>query len=58
MPRDNRCMYMMQVCVYACCSDCVGVCWNVCGSVLQREHSGDGCLSISFKCESIVFVLS
>ena len=30
MTRDNRCMYMAQVCFYACCSDCVGVCGNVC----------------------------
>ena len=30
MPRDNRCMYMGQVCLYVCCSDCVGVCGNVC----------------------------
>ena len=27
---DNRCMYMAQVCFYACCSDCVGICGNVC----------------------------
>ena len=30
MPRDNRCMYMTHVCFYACCSDCVEVCGNVC----------------------------
>ena len=30
MPRDNRCMYMAHVCFYVCCSDCVGVCGNVC----------------------------
>ena len=30
MPRDNRCMYMVHVCFYVCCSDCVGVCGNVC----------------------------
>ena len=30
MPRDNRCMYMAPVCFYACCSDCVGDCGNVC----------------------------
>ena len=30
MPRDNRCMYMTHVCFYVCCSDCVGVCGNVC----------------------------
>ena len=30
MPRDNRCVYMAHVCFYVCCSDCVGVCGNVC----------------------------
>ena len=30
LPRDNRCMYMAHVCFYVCCSDCVGVCGNVC----------------------------
>ena len=30
MPRDNRCMYMVHFCFYVCCSDCVGVCGNVC----------------------------
>ena len=30
MPRDNRCMYIAHVCFYVCCSDCVGVCGNVC----------------------------
>ena len=30
--RDNRCMYMANVCFYVCCSDCVGVCGNVCGA--------------------------
>ena len=29
MPRDNICMYMVHVCFYVCCSDCVGVCGNV-----------------------------
>ena len=29
MPRDNRCMYMAHVC-FICCSDCVGVCENIC----------------------------
>ena len=28
--RDNRCMYMAHGCFYVCCSDCVGVCGNVC----------------------------
>ena len=27
---DNRCMYMAHVCFYVGCSDCVGVCGNVC----------------------------
>ena len=30
MPSDNRCMYMAHACFYVCCSDCVGVCGNVC----------------------------
>ena len=30
MPIDNRCMYMVHVCFYVCCSDCVGVFGNVC----------------------------
>ena len=30
MPRDNRCVYIAHVCFYVCCSDCVGVCGNVC----------------------------
>ena len=30
MRRDNRCMYMAHDCSYVCCSDCVGVCGNVC----------------------------
>ena len=23
-------LYMAHVCFYVCCSDCVGVCWNIC----------------------------
>ena len=30
MPRDNICMYMVHVCFYICCSDCVGVCMWEC----------------------------
>ena len=30
MPRENRCMYIAHACFYVCCSDCVGVCGNVC----------------------------
>ena len=28
--RYNICMYMLHICFYVCCSDCVGVCGNVC----------------------------
>ena len=28
--RHYRCMYMAHDCFYICCSDCVGVCGNVC----------------------------
>ena len=24
VPIDNRCMYMAYVCLYVCCSDCIG----------------------------------
>ena len=30
LPLVSRCMYMMHVCFYVCCSDCMGVCGNVC----------------------------
>ena len=30
MPRDNRCLYIVHVRFYVCCSDCVGLCGNVC----------------------------
>ena len=30
MPRDNIGIYMAHACFYVCCSDCVGVCGNVC----------------------------
>ena len=39
MPRDNRCMYMAHVCFYICCSDCVGVCGNVCCLVAVGKDS-------------------
>ena len=29
MSRNNRSMYMVHVCFYVCCSDCVGFCGNV-----------------------------
>ena len=40
MPRDNRCMYMAHVCFYVCCSDCMGVCGNVCCVASVVENSG------------------
>ena len=39
MLRDNRCMYMVHVCFYVCCSDCVGVCGNVCCVAAIVENS-------------------
>ena len=30
MPRDSGCMYITHVCLYVGCSDCMGVCDNVC----------------------------
>ena len=38
MPRDNRCMYMAHFNV--CCSECVGVCGNVCCVAAVVENSG------------------
>ena len=39
MPGDNRCMYMAHVCFYVCCSDCVGVCGNMCCVTAVIEDS-------------------
>ena len=33
-------MYMTHVCFYVCCSDCVGVCGNVCCVVAVAKNSG------------------
>ena len=38
--RYNRCMYMAHVCFYVCCSDCVGVCGNVCCVAAVVKNSG------------------
>ena len=38
MPRDNRCMYMVHVWFYGCCSDCV--CGNVCCVAAVLKDSG------------------
>ena len=36
IPRDNRCMYLAHV----CCSNCVGVCGNVCCLAAVVKDSG------------------
>ena len=38
MPRDNRCMYMAHICFYVWCSDCVGVCGNVCCVAISLDQ--------------------
>ena len=40
MSEDNKCMYMTHGCFHVCCSDCVGVCENVC--------CGSGVVKVSF----------
>ena len=40
MHRDNICMYMAHVRFYVCCSDYVGVCWNVCCVAAVAVNSG------------------
>ena len=56
---DNRCMYMAHACFYVCCSDCVGVCGNVCcvaavvivgvlKYVVCLCKGCDGCLDVLF----------
>ena len=40
MPINNRCMYMVHVWFYVCCSDCVGVCGNGCCVADVVEDSG------------------
>ena len=40
MTGDNRCMYMAHVCFYISCSDCVGVCGNVCCVVAVVKDNG------------------
>ena len=48
MPRDNRCMYMAHV----CCSDCVGVCENVCCEAAVVKDSG----LLTLECLSMLYV--
>ena len=39
-------MYMVHVCFYVCCSDCVGVCGNVCCVAAVVKNSGFFCLGV------------
>ena len=39
-------MYMRYVCFYVCCSDCVGVCDNVCCVAAIVENSHFLCLGV------------
>ena len=47
MPRDNRRMYMAYVCLCLCCSDCVGVCEDVCCVAAVVK---DNVFFIDFEC--------
>ena len=38
--KDNRCMYMAQVCFHVCCSDYVGLYGNVCCVAAVVKDSG------------------
>ena len=40
LPLDNRCMYMAHFCFDVGCSDCVGVCGNVCCVAAVVKDSG------------------
>ena len=46
MPRDNRCMCMAHDGVYVCCSDCVGVCGNLCCVAGVVNDSGVSSLAV------------
>ena len=57
MPRDNRCIYMALVCFYVCCSDCVGVCGNVCcvaavvkNSLQTTQTTSGGAVTANSSC--------
>ena len=53
MPRDNKCMYMGHVCLYVSCSDCVGICGNVCCVVAVVKNSGIFSFGV-LKCVCVV----
>ena len=51
-------MYMAHVCVYVCCSDCVGVCGNVCCVAAIVKNSGFLALECcSMLCVCVVDVM-
>ena len=50
MPRVNRCIYMAQVCFYVCCSDCMGVCGNVCCVAAIVKYSVFFSLAMLYVC--------
>ena len=52
MSRDNRCMYIAHDCFYVCCSDCVGVCGNVCcvAAVVKDSSLALECLRMLYVC--------
>ena len=52
MHRDNRCMYMAHACFYICCSDCVGVCRNVCyvAAIIEYIVFSHGVLKYVYVC--------
>ena len=51
MARDNICMYMVHVCFYACSSDCVRVCGNVCCVAVVIKNS-----VLALECSSMLLV--
>ena len=60
LPRDNRCMYMAHAGFDVHCSDCMGVCGNVCCVVAVVNDSVfslrvlkyDGCCVFCLYCEA------
>ena len=59
LPLGARCLETIDVCiwrmfVYVCCSDCVGVCVNVCcvAAVVKNSKRCDGCCVFCLSCEA------
>ena len=50
-------MYVYDTCLfYVCCSDCVGVCGNVCGRAAIVKNNGVFSLGV-LKCACVVDVM-